>query len=65
MDDSCVGFNDISGAGNRYELCTQPLRITLDSTGGIILHIRDMGKLTNAFAISHDCKKISVFKYSF
>ena len=56
-DDSCVGFNDISGAGNRYELCTQPLRITLDSTGGIILHIRDMGKLTNAFAISHDCKK--------
>ena len=56
-DDSCVGFNDISGAGFRYQLCTQPLDITSDSTRGYILHIRDMGKLTNAFAISYDCKK--------
>ena len=57
QDDNCVGFNDISGAGNRYQLCTQPLDITPDSTSGFTLHIRDMGKLTNAFAISHDCKK--------
>ena len=56
-DESCVGFNDISGAGFRYQLCTQPLDITPDSTSGFILHIRDMGKLTNAFAISYDCKK--------
>ena len=54
-DDSCVGFNDISGAGFRYQLCTQPLDITPDSMN--ILHIRDMGKLTNAFAVSYDCKK--------
>ena len=56
-EDSCVGFNELSGAGNRYQLCTQPLIITLGSTGGTILYIRDMGKLANAFAISHDCKK--------
>ena len=62
-DDSCVGFNDISGAGNRYQLCTQPLDITPDSTSGFILHIRDMGKLTNAFAISHDCKKFSNIRF--
>ena len=61
-DDSCVGFNDLSGAGNRYQLCTQPLDITSDSTRGDILYIRDMGKLTNAFAISHDCKKNIRFK---
>ena len=59
-EDSCVGFNELSGAGNRYQLCTQPLDITRDSTSGFILHIRDMGKLTNAFAISHDCKKLFV-----
>ena len=55
QDVNCVGFYIVVGS-DQYWLCFRPLQITASSYE-IILYLREIGKLTNAYAIHNDCEK--------
>ena len=55
QDVNCVGFYRVVGSDQCW-LCFRPLQITASSYE-IILYLREIGKLTNAYAINNDCEK--------
>ena len=54
QDVNCVGFYRY--AGTSYILCSRPLQIIVSSFESI-LYLREIGKLTNGYAIDNDCEK--------
>ena len=55
QDVNCVGFYSAVGS-DTYWLCFRPLQISASSYE-IILYLREIGKLTNGYAINNDCEK--------
>ena len=64
QDVNCFGFYSHVGS-DEYWLCFRPVQILATSYESI-LYLREIGKLTNAYAINNDCEnKISIFRYMF
>ena len=55
QDVNCVGFYSPVDS-DQYWLCFRPLQISASSYE-CILYLREIGKLTNAYAIHNDCEK--------
>ena len=55
QDVNCFGFDSVVGF-DEYRLCFRPLQI-FDTSYESILYLREIGKLTNAYAINNDCEK--------